>query len=158
MLVDATKTYLKNIVLLAREYKEKIPGSDRCELKNIRDAYEGGNRISTYDGEFFNAVQEEKNKIYNQVIFWGENLLPCFTSPMARSFSFKLNQDYISCARKILSSQEFELLTLTIKILTMPERIRSLNRDDEEKLLEKLMDIGMAIDPDNLSYSLKSSA
>ncbi|MBI3591261.1 MAG: hypothetical protein HY094_07805 [Candidatus Melainabacteria bacterium] len=70
--LNSLRENLNNIVLLAKEYKEEIPQHIEEEIKSLESVVKSGHKINEYDRQFFNATQEHRRKIFDQIIHWAE--------------------------------------------------------------------------------------
>ena len=74
MKIDSIKTNLRNIVLLAEEYKEEVPNSLDKEIKETEVAIKNGRDLNEYDKQFFNTIQQYKRNNFEQIIFFAERV------------------------------------------------------------------------------------
>lgn len=75
MKIDSIKTNLRNIFLLAREYREKISVSIDNEIKELTDVMKNHRDINEYDRQFYEAVMDDKKIFFEQIIYFAERIL-----------------------------------------------------------------------------------
>ena len=111
---ETIKSNLRHIVLLAKEYKEKIPDSINNEIIQLQTAIRNGDGLNKYDRNYYHSLRKEKHKIerdtYQQIIYFAEKILLQLTKPLARSFIIDFDQEKIDAVLKELSKEEGNLL------------------------------------------------
>lgn len=114
MKIETIKSNLRNIVLLAKEHKEKIPDSVNIEIAEMETAIRNGNGLNQYERRYYRTLKQEKHKaerdISQQLIYFVEATLCEFTKPGACSYILEFDDEKIDEARKNLSQEEINLL------------------------------------------------
>ena len=91
MEISAIKSNLKNIVLLAKEYKGEVPDSVAKEVANIGEAVENKQAINDYDRQFFNTIQSYRKNWLDQIVYFGERI---FLELAQKDKSGRYSRDY----------------------------------------------------------------
>ncbi len=72
MKIDSIKQNLQNLVLLGKEYREKVSPQEEEEIKNIRVAVENEKTVSEYDKQFYNTIQSYRKNWLEQIVYFSE--------------------------------------------------------------------------------------
>ncbi len=114
MKIDSLKTSLRHLVLLAKEYKEKIPDSSNEEISELEKPVESGLGLDEYSKQRLIDLRQEKRQneedLFKQLVYFTEKLLSEFSKPFNRGWHFEIDQDKITEALKSLSGEEVQLL------------------------------------------------
>ena len=157
MKIDSLKTNLRNIVLLAKEYKEEIPKHVQEEIKSIQTALKDKHEINEYDRQFFNATQEHRRKIFEQIIYFIEEVFmelakrdPGGKSLWGRNHEYILDVNKFNSAMKALTKEESRLLESASNLILHPEKFKL---GDFESVMGHLLECANSISssgtPDN---------
>ena len=150
MRIDYIKANLKNIVLLAKEYKEKIPDHLSQEMQKIDDVVSREHTVSEYDKQFYINVQREKIPIFNQIVYFGKEILLLLSKSLDRKRIIEIDWDKVHELKNCLSNRQLNVISKMLEILLIPENEKCENEDSDEKQLEKLIDIAAKINPESL--------
>lgn len=127
MKIDLLKTNLRHIVLLAKEYREKIPDSVDDEILKIENALGNDNEVSQYDRQYLYNAKQEKNtadsEIHKQIIYFAEKILMTFTKPFARCYRIEIDDRKLDEAIKHLSKDEIRLLLSVFELYSRIEEV-----------------------------------
>ena len=114
MKIDSLKTSLRHLVLLAKEYKEKIPDSLNEEIAELERPVKSGFGLDEYDKQYLLELRDQRYQaeedLFKQLIYFTEKLLSEFSKPLNRGWQFEIDQEKVSEALKSLSKEEIELL------------------------------------------------
>lgn len=106
MKIDQVRSTLRHIVLLAREYKEKIPPSEANEIRRLRS--NTGEDLSRYDRQYLEAIEEIQQTILDQIEHFAKNLLDQFATKVKSTFDIDPNK--VRYVRAQLTPNEIDLL------------------------------------------------
>ena len=139
MKIDSIKTNLRNIVLLAEEYKEEVPNSLDKEIKETEVAIKNGRDLNEYDKQFFNTIQQYKRNTFEQIIYFAERVFLELAARekdgrYTRGFNseFFIDKNKFNSLMKILPKDEAKLVESACDMLLNTENFRP----HMEKLLE----------------------
>lgn len=118
MKIDVVRANLENIVLLAKEYREKVPISIDDEIKQLKkeikykqNEEEGS---SSYDRKYLENLKKERRKtrnhIFQQIIYFTEKTLLQFGKKKSDPRGIETNQKKVDKAIKHLTKDEINLL------------------------------------------------
>ena len=107
MKIDQIRSTFRHIVLLAREYREKIAPDETNEINRLRskNTHEG---LGTYDRQYLEAVEEIQQRILDQIEFFAKQLLDQFATKVKSTYDVDPNK--VEYARKELTLVELSLL------------------------------------------------
>ncbi len=130
MKIDSIKQNLQNLVLLGKEYREKVSPQEEEEIKNIRIAVENEKTISEYDKQFYNTIQSYRKNWLEQIVYFSERAFLEFGEKDRQGryvWDYKkqlvLDPKKIEQATKLLTKDESEFLfNLVHTLLFLPEQ------------------------------------
>lgn len=128
MRIDFLKSNLGHIVLLAKEYKEKITAREVSDIERLHQNLETQERISAYDREFLSAVRDIKCSILRQVEFFAKKMLDEFATD--DKSIFEVDTEKVELARKLLTTKEMDVLGSVYKLIFTEQ---CLERDEDGK-------------------------
>ncbi len=111
MKIDSIKTNLRNIVLLAKEYKEKVSSSDFQEARRIQekvDANDYDEEINPFEKSFLEAIHDITRTVLRQIDYFSKKILDEFAKPDRDIYD--IDKKKVKKASKQLSKKEYELL------------------------------------------------
>ena len=111
MKINSLKANLRNIVLLAKEYKEKVSNSDFEEVKRIQEEIDSDyddEGINSFDRKFAEAVYDSTRITLKQIDYFSKKILDEFAKPDQEEFD--IDKKKVEKARKNLSKEEFDVL------------------------------------------------
>ena len=115
MKIDLLKTGLRQLVLITKEYKEKIPDSFNEEIQELEKPVKSGLGIDTYDKQCLLQLKDERDQaekdLFKQLIYFTEKILCGLSKPFSRGFHFEIDHEKVREALKSLSQKEVELLS-----------------------------------------------
>jgi len=115
MKIDSLKTHLRHLVLLAKEYQEKVPDSLNEEIAELESPTKHGLEIDEYSRQRLTDLRQEihqnEEDLFKQLTYFGEKILCGFSKTLGRGFQFEIDRDKINEALKHLSKDEIGLLS-----------------------------------------------
>ena len=142
MRIDPLKTNLRHVVLLAKEYSEKINGLESQDASRIKLAIKENMPVNNYDRHFLSTVLEIKEGILTQIDYFSKKILENFAKSGQRILD--IDTDKVEDARKKLTSKEFNLLGA---LYTLQVHRQHLERDKKGNYREvKIVEIEPAVD------------
>ena len=115
MKIDLLKTNLRHLVLLAKEYKEKLPDSLNEEITNLEEPVKSGLGLDEYNKQRLLQLRDERYQaeedLFKQVVYFAEKILCGFSETLDRGWHFKIDQEKVAETLKHLSKEEIELLS-----------------------------------------------
>ncbi len=112
MKIDSIKTNLRNIVLLAKEYKEKVSPLDFQEARRIQEKINNGDydeEISPFEKGFLEAIHDATRAVLRQIDYFSKKILDEFVKPDRDIY--EVDKKKAKKARRKLSKQELEVLS-----------------------------------------------
>lgn len=116
MQIAAVKTGLRNLVLLAQEYRDRVPNETNEEIKELKGQLKfGASDENSFTNERLHGLKKERRKtrndIFKQLIFFIEKVLFEFATKNASPGSIKIKESRVDKVRKSLSKAEIDLLS-----------------------------------------------
>lgn len=132
MKIDLIKSYLRHIVLLAKEYKEITNENEREDIKRIQSTIHDEREVSKYDRDFLNAVNGTKNRILTQIDFFTKKLVCEFALP--EQMVIDIDPNIVKIAKIGLSNSELNLLIAVLKFQVLQQHLEK-NTNGEYRLV-----------------------
>ncbi|GEM_PF-5068093 len=121
MNVHPVKSCLRNIVLLAKEYKEITNGREREDINRIKNAVCNGGQISRYDKDFLGTVNGAKRNVLAQIDFFTKKLVCEFALP--DELVINIDPLKVKFAMVNLSNYERNLLISILKFQVLQQHL-----------------------------------
>ena len=172
MKIDVVRLNLANIVLLAKEYREKVPLSIDDEIKQLKGKlkFKEEDGVSSYDRKYLNDSKKERRKnrnhIFKQIIYFTEKTLLQFGKKGSEPRAIETSQKKVDRAKKDLTKDEVNLLgamyELYINLMNLqwyrleeykPKKVREL-----KQVFMKMIDQAIKLEPTKLGTSLNSES
>ena len=112
MRIELIKSSLRNVKLLAKEYKEALPQDIEDEVNQLKIRISNRLRVDDYERQFLIDCRETKRNFFRQVLFWSVKLFNEIDNSVAISNIEHISQDKFDLVFKELSSEEMDLLGL----------------------------------------------
>lgn len=150
MRIDSLKTNLRNIVLLAKEYNEKINTVESQDANRIKLAIKENKSVDNYDRHFLSVILDIKKTILRQIDYFAKKMLEEFAKSGQEELDIDPNK--VEIARKELTSKEFNLLGA---LYTLQVYRQHLERDEKGNYREvKIVEIEPELDKFITSVSM----
>ena len=116
MQIAAVKTGLRNLVLLAHEYRDRIPHEIDEEIKELKGQLKfGASDENSFTSERLRDLKKERkcvgDDIFKQLIYFIEKTLLEFATKKSKTRSIKVKTSKVDKIRKQLSKVELDLLS-----------------------------------------------
>lgn len=131
MRIELLKSDLRNVALLAKEYREEITPSEADEAKHLQQLVEQGGKVAIYDKVFLDTVKGIKFVTHKQFEYFAKKMLDEFAVDGKEIMDIDTKK--VELARKLLSPQEMSLLTFLFKLIVAEQK---LGKDHDEKYRE----------------------
>ena len=129
MKIDLLRNNLRHIVLLAKEYNEKISDSLDPKIKELNATRYNESEMNYYDSKSLVVLKVEKKKIqtdiYKQVAYCAEKIFLEFTKPFSRAYKVEIDLNQINALKSTLTPGEFIFLKQLYELYCDLENLRS---------------------------------
>ena len=128
---------LKTIVLLGREYHEKVNPSEDEGARNILTKMHNGQEINQYERQFLQSVFEAKQVILNQINFFAKKLIDEFD--VDGQLVLDIDQEKVDYILQKLTPYEKKILVFLYQLQVREQHLENPKKGVYKKL--KIEDI-----------------
>ena len=147
MRIDLVRQGLRNVVLLAREYREqKVNDEEAKEVRRIEEKIDNKGSPNLYEQEFVMAIWEIKRTLLDEVIFHTARITDEFSLSETRDEPFEVDEKKVEFARASLNKEEFDLLCELLKLVIKHQHLEKEGEKERAFPKVKIRDISPCLE------------